>query len=259
MKVYTYWVDCDKSGMPDYIKLCMRTWSIVAPDSSVEIINHANINNYLPKKLLTPSFYDLSLAMQSDVVSVWVLLSRGGLFMDADTIMTKNPFSMGLFPQDRSSAFGYPHRKSIHLAVMSSPYPNNPLLFQWISKISERLARLLPSPLPWNYVGNDIVNDLLKNEEYSSAAYIIDAASSGNIIELDIPQELPYLRYLNFYFTAPKISFSEIVGKTTCGLISLHNSWTPEVYRKASIADIYRSTESILLSHLLSNLCQPVN
>jgi hypothetical protein len=232
---------------------------MAAPDISLEIINHANINKYLPKRLLTPSFYDLTLAMQSDVVSVWVLLSRGGLFMDADTIMTKNPFSKGLFPQDRFSAFGYPNRKSIHLAVMSSPYPNNPLLFQWISQISELLAHPLPSPLPWSYVGNAIVNDLLKNENYSSAAYIIDAATSGNIIEIDSPHELPYHRYLNFYFTAPKISFSEIVEKSSSGLISLHNSWTPEAYRKASLAEIFRSKESILLSHLLSNLCQPAN
>lgn len=255
MKIYTYWVDRDKSGMPEYIKLCMHTWALAIPGVSIEIINHKNIHDYLPETLLTPSFYALSLAMQSDVVSVWVLLSRGGVFMDADTIMTKNPFSEGVFPQNTFSAFGYPQKKSIHLAVIASPQPNNPVLAQWASEITRRLAKPLPEPLPWHYVGNGIIDELLKNDRYASSTHIIDAASSGNISEIDSPYEHPHHRYLDFYFTAPKATVSEIVEKARCGLISLHNSWTPEAYRKASLAEIMQSKNNILLSHLLINLC----
>lgn len=255
MKIYTYWVDRDTSGMPAYIKMCMQTWRINAPDISIEMINHDNLHHYLPEMLLTPSFYKLSLAMQSDVVSVWVLLSRGGVFMDADTIMTRDLFSENYFPQEKFSAFGYPEKKSIHLAVMSSPNPNNPLLFQWGLHIAERMAQPLPDPLPWNYVGNGIIDELLKDEKYVDCYSIIDAATSGNIIEINNKNETPLHRYIDFYFTPPKKSVKEIIASSQCGLISLHNSWTPDAYKKASIKDIFKTKESLLISQLLFSTC----
>jgi hypothetical protein len=255
MKIYTYWVDRDASGIPEYIKMCMHTWQMNIPDLSIEIINHSNIHLYLPDMLLTPSFYNLSLAMQSDIVSVWVLLIKGGLFMDADTIVTKDPFSKNLFPADKFSAFGYPMNKCIHLAIMSSPKPNNPLLYQWGLHIAERLSQPLPDPIPWNYVGNGIVDKLLKDEQYASYHHIIDAVSSGNIMEINNENETPYQRYIDFYFTAPKHNINTIIDGSQSGLISLHNSWTPEAYKKASIGDILGTKESLLLSKLLISIC----
>ena len=37
-------------------------------------------------------------------------------------------------------------------------------------------------------------------------------------------------------------------------MISLHNSWTPEIYRTATLQDIIKSKDSLMLSHLLVNL-----
>lgn len=256
MKIYTYWVDRDAVGMPAYIKMCMHTWQLKAPGVSVEIINHGNIHQYLPPDLLTPSFYQLSLPMQSDVVSVWVLLSRGGLFMDADTLMTRDLFSDAIFPTNAFSAFGYPQKKSIHLAVMSSPEPNNPLLAHWAERIARRLAQPLPEPLPWDYVGNGIVDALLKDEQYANAHRIIDAATSGNILEITHAKETAYYRYLDFYFSEPKEDVEQILSGARCGLISLHNSWTPDVYKKAGVADIVNTKETLLLSTILMHLCE---
>lgn len=78
MNFYTYWVNKNNAAMSDYIRLCMHTWELAVPRIKIELINHENISQFLPKEVLTSSFYDLSLAMQSDVVSVWVLMSRGG-------------------------------------------------------------------------------------------------------------------------------------------------------------------------------------
>lgn len=259
MNVYTYWVDQSKNGIPDYIKLCMRTWQRAISGITIEIINHQNLHRYLPETLLTPSFYRLSLAMQSDVVSIWVLLTRGGVFLDADTIMTKDPFSNGQFPKDKFSAFGYPQSKRIHLAVMSSPEPNHSLLSKWAEAIAERLSVPLPTPVPWDYVGNSIVNALFDSGHYSENTEIIDATVSGNILELGNHHEHPHHRYLDFYFTAPKLTFEEIVAKSNCGLISLHNSWTPDIYRNANLQELVKSKDSVLLSHLLINLCMPTS
>ncbi len=254
MKIYTYWVNQTSTSMPAYIQLCMYSWELAIPGVQIEIINHENIGDYLPNGLLTSSFYDLSLAMQSDVVSVWVLMSRGGVFIDADTIMTGNPFEYAIFSEKKLTAFGCPERKSIHLAILCSPEPNNPLLVEWVRAIFTRLNAPLPNPLPWNYVGNSIINMLLNDQLFSDYFNIIDARVSGNILELASDKDEPYLRYLDFYFTAPTVELNDILKRVRFNLISLHNSWTPDSYRKASLETIIETKDTVFLSHLLLHL-----
>lgn len=254
MKVYTYWVNKNGSTMPDYIKLCMYTWELAVPNVHVEIINHENISQYLPAELLTESFYKLSLAMQSDVVSVWVLMSRGGIFIDADTIMTGDPFRHSVFQSDKFVAFGYPERKSIHLAILFSPQPKNPILVEWSREIFRRLSLPLPEPLPWHYVGNGIVNEILNNPAAEGYFEIIDAGASGNILELMSDKEDAYLRYIDFYFSTSRLTLEDVLPKVHFNLISLHNSWTPDPYRQANLEMIVKTKDSIFMSHLLMHL-----
>lgn len=256
MKVYTYWVNKDSAGMPEYINLCMYTWHLAVPQMELQIINHENIKEFVPEEVLTPSFYQLSLAMQSDIVSVMVLRSRGGIFIDADTIMTGNPFKHAVFQQDKLIAFGYPVKKSIHLAILCSPQPDNPILLSWANEILARLASVLPNPIPWDYVGNGIVDVLLNKPENQEYFSIIDAQESGNILELHSDQDSPYLRYMHFYFSSPKMSMEQVLATAHFNLISLHNSWTPEAYRKASLEQIMKSRQSIFLSGLLLDLIE---
>ena len=240
--------------MPVYLQLCIQTWHKAIPDLTISIINHANVHTYLPKVLLTESFYKLPLAMQSDVVSVWVLLSRGGLFIDVDTIITANPFSNSLFNADKLFAFGYQARRQIHLAVMFSQQPLNILLNTWIIEVTKKLAQPLPSPLPWDLVGNSIINKLLSDTSLEPHYQILEVAEYGNIAELSLADENPYNRYIKFYFTPPIKTVSEIKQQTKGGMISLHNSWTPDIYRNATLQDIIKSKDSLMLSHLLINL-----
>lgn len=240
--------------MPEYIRLCMHTWMLAIPELDLEIINHDNISDYLPAEMLTPSFYNLSLAMQSDIVSVLVLNSRGGIFIDADTIITSNPFECVVFQSDKLTAFGYPDQKTIHLAVICSAQPNNPVLEEWAKEIRLRLSKELPKDVSWDYVGNGIVNSLLADEKYSNEFYIIDAKKSGNILEFSSKKDNPYLRYLDFYFNKPVYELGDVLGKVHFGIISLHNSWTPEVYRKASLEVLVKSKESVFLSNFLLHI-----
>lgn len=254
MNFYTYWVNKNNAAMPDYIRLCMHTWELAVPRIKIELINHENISQFLPKEVLTSSFYDLSLAMQSDVVSVWVLMSRGGIFIDADTIMTGDPFTHPVFHENKLTCFGYPERKSIHLAILCSPQPHNPILVEWAREILRRLSLPLPTPLPWHYVGNGIINFLLNQPQFEHHFHIIDAQASGNILELMSDKEEPYSRYLDFYFSAPKLDVEDALSRVHFKLISLHNSWTPDSYREANLETINNTRESIFLSHILLHL-----
>ncbi|EHK0945841.1 capsular polysaccharide synthesis protein [Citrobacter farmeri] len=254
MHIYTYWVTPPGGKMPVYLELCMQTWRKAIPGVQISIIDHSNLPQFLPKTLLTASFYALPLAMQSDVVSVWVLLSRGGLFIDADTIMTENPFVSSHLRDARLYAFGYPQQKRIHLAVMLSQQPQNALLYAWATDIAKKLAQPLPSPLPWDWVGNAIINPLLNDPLQAGHFQILDAGEYGNILELSVADDNPFNRYLKYYFTPPAQSFQETVKKVKGGMISLHNSWTPEIYRAATLQEIINSRESLMLSSLLITL-----
>jgi mannosyltransferase OCH1-like enzyme len=139
--IYTYWVCLDGKKMPPYIKACLKTWYKHIPNLQVNIINHYNINEYLPTSILGDGFYALSLAMQSDVVSAYVLASRGGIFMDADTIVTADPFERGLLSDDKAVFFGYPERRAVHLAIISAP-PKHKLIIAWLAHIVARLNEL---------------------------------------------------------------------------------------------------------------------
>ncbi|MDN8598429.1 capsular polysaccharide synthesis protein [Citrobacter sp. S2-9] len=257
MHIYTYWVNQNNSDMPVYLKLCMRSWYKAIPGAKICLINQANIMQFLPKTLLTASFFNLPLAMQSDVVSVWVLLSRGGLFLDVDTIMTRNPFTNNVFNPARLCAFGYEERKQIHLAVMFSQQRKNALLYAWITEVAKKLAKPLPSPLPWDWVGNSIINILLREPSLQESVQILDAGDYGNILELSITEETPFNRYMKYYFTPPVCPLEETILKVKGGMISLHNSWTPEIYRKATLQEIVKSRDSLMLSHLLVNILEP--
>lgn len=254
MHIYTYWVNKNDTPMPVYLQLCVQTWRNAIPGVEICLINHNNLHAYLPKTLLTESFFNLPLAMQSDVVSVWVLLSRGGLFIDADTIMTANPFTSAIFTADRLYAFGYQARRQIHLAVMFSQQPKNTLLYAWITEVAKKLTQPLPSPLPWDWVGNSIINKLLNNASMEDHYQILDAAEYGNILELSVNDDNPYNRYIKYYFTPPTQAADEILSRIKGGMISLHNSWTPDLYRAATLQDIIKSKDSLMLSHLLINL-----
>lgn len=229
----------------------MYTWELAVPGIHIEVINHENISRYLPADLLTPCFYKLPLAMQSDIVSVWVLMSRGGIFIDADTMMSGDPFKHEVFQQNKLVAFGYPERKSIHLAILCCPQPNNPILVEWVREIFRRLNSPLPEPLPWHYVGNGIVNGLLNNPAANEYFDIIDAGASGNILELMSDKEDAYLRYIDFYFSKPQFAPEDVLSKAHFNLISLHNSWTPDIYRQANLETIVKTRDSIFMSHLL--------
>ena len=83
---------------------------------------------------------------------------------------------------------------------------------------------------------------------------ILEAEEYGNILELSVNDDNPYNRYIKYYFTPPTQTANEILSSIKGGMISLHNSWTPDLYRAATLQDIIKSKDSLMLSHLLINL-----
>lgn len=232
--IFVFWES--NNVIPAYLELCKQTWEKNIPNSTIHIINYNNIHHYINNVYDIEKLKKIPLAMQSDVISAALLEKFGGLFLDIDCIVIDDIFE--IFQQiskEQLIAFGRPNEKAIHLAVLYCHLPNNPILKEWRKEAQNRLNDL-PETYKWNYFGNAIIDPLLKDDKYQDNFYIIDRSISGNILEsiayMDSDLSRAITDYKNFYFNKYFIINPKILDKVQCGVISLHNSWTPENYKK---------------------------
>lgn len=256
MKIYTYWVNQNNQQAPIYIRMCIKTWEKYIPNLELIVINEKNVSEYIADDIDLDSFNKLSLPQQSDVVSVAVLSKFGGVFIDADTIMTKD-VTHNFLNKRRNVfySFGYPDKNAIHLAIMWCMEKNNPILVRWYEIIKEKM-NALPKYIKWDYVGNSIIKGILNDERYKEDFEIIDRSSSGNIIEsIFKPSVDSFKAYTEFWFGSEITSPEDIINKSNAGAISLHNSWTPYDFKRKSIEDVIdsKNTLSVLLCYLLTD------
>lgn len=254
MKIYTYWINPENRVAPVYIRMCVKTWEKLIPSADIIVISDKNVAEYIGNDIDMASFRMLSLPQQSDVVSVAVLSKLGGLFIDADTIVTGD-----ITPIIEASrpgvlhAFGFPERKAIHLAVMWCKGSNNPVLTAWYKAICEKM-KVLPPVRGWDYVGNAIVGELLKKDEYADAYEIIDRTTSGNIMESVYDSSGDTCgTYKHFWFGENSVTPEEIIANAQYKMISLHNSWTPWPFKNMAVEEIVASDTALgkLLCYLL--------
>ncbi len=149
-RVFCFWEP--RGEMPAYLGLCMKTWERNLPGYEIVVLDHSNLDRYLP-----PDTYDagtlrrLPLAAQKDAIMVAVLEKHGGVFMDVDNIATDD---LGPIVSKLDAAEVVTFK--LHLAFLAAR-PGARLLAQWVAEIRERLARLgeeSPSAIPWDYAGN---------------------------------------------------------------------------------------------------------
>lgn len=256
MQIFTYWVNQNNQQAPIYIRMCIKTWEKFIPDIKLVVINEKNVSEYLADDIDPESFNKLSLPQQSDVVSVAVLSKLGGIFIDADTIMTKD-ITHNILDKKRDVfySFGYPDQNAIHLAIMWCMEKNNPILVEWYQTIKSKMKDL-PTFIKWDYVGNSIIKEILNSKKYKDNFEILDRSSSGNIIESVFRPSVDSVKaYTEFWFGSEITPPEEIINKAKIGAISLHNSWTPYDFKRKSIEDVINSnnTLSILLCYLLKD------
>ncbi|EDO8846915.1 hypothetical protein GM848_08840 [Campylobacter coli] len=119
--IWTFWEPKDK--MPGYVKLCIETWKVFFSDYRVVILDYSNLHNFLPKDFYDESLYEnFSLPKQADAIRAAVLFLYGGIWLDADTIITsskikyffENPSNFSIF----SSHIGVLKAKKVLLFVL---------------------------------------------------------------------------------------------------------------------------------------------
>lgn len=265
--IFTFWEPRDK--IPGYVRLCMKTWDKYLPNYQIIILDYSNLNRYLGyrmvKKVLSK---DMTLPIQADGIRVAALRKYGGIWMDADTIITNASFltmfndtDLGLFgPSTGGQNIGFIYAKK-----------NSTILAAWLRGIIQNVRsykRLLCTKkyfgheflntnnlrisYPWNYLGNSIIDPLVKHasgREYRRVdrdrlyvmpelLYNKDFKTSGEM-------------YQHYYFE--KGSPDDLLEKSG-GIIMLHNSWTPPEFKRMSAEQFLQ--QDILLSKLLATLLQ---
>lgn len=244
-KIFAFWESVDQT-IPAYLELCKQTWIKNIPDVEIHIINHSNLKDYIGDIYNVEKLKKISLPMQSDIISAAVLEKFGGVFLDLDCIVTNNIFeNFEDLPGDKLIGFGYPG-KGIHLAVLYAKKENNIILKKWREEAQKKLNNL-PESYGWDYFGNSIINPMIKSEEYKNNFLIIDRTESGNILESKVLLNSTWQNskeyYENFYFNKNIKYNVNVIDFVNCGIISLHNSWSPKEVKGEKVISNFLSLE----------------
>lgn len=227
--VYTFW----EGKMPAYIKLCMQTWKI-----PYVLLNYDNVNQYtdIPIEKLKDKF---TLPQIADFVRAHVLRDNGGYWLDADTIMLREKL-----PQ--TNLIGYPNRRDATIGFLYAENPKMPFYVQWCNYQDEIVNEPLWSR-EWNCMGNNFTDQYLREHKNISIGFIILRWPETYVIDGDISR---YDKYRKFYFDSTYTLAEDLIPD----ILMLHNSWTPEWYKKLSEQEVlqHNCTLSKILKEVLS-------
>ena len=118
-------------------------------------------------------------------------------------------------------------------------------------KISDKKLETNKKILKWNYLGNGIVDKLLKNVK-GKIFYRINRNKVNALPEINFFMNYSFSKfqsYNNLYFQNRD---PEIILNNTKNIILLHNSWTPSKYKAMSEKEFLK--QNILLSKLLNKI-----
>lgn len=253
-KAFIFWVNKEGSKTPNYLLLCLNTVFRNLNEFEIIVIDDHNLEEYLPGVYDMEQLKKLSFAMQSDIISVALLEKYGGIYLDADTILTKNIYRNIDVNDSRLVCFGIENTALIHVGILISMIPGNLFLKAWREKIQLKIANF-PLRLNWDYVGNSIFEELYKEPGMASHVHIKNKFTEGILLEASpygyLTQD-PRSDYLEFYFDYTEKLPEGLLERPEFGLIYLHNSWTPMMYKNASMEDTL--SYPCILSKLLTKL-----
>lgn len=249
LKIFTFWEPEGK--IPAYLQLCMETWKKFIPNAEIHVLHCGNLQKYADlegvygPKLFTSGY---SLPQISDAIRAIVLENNGSIWMDVDTIILRSDFGKYLHSQKEVSFFGYPERKTVHIAWIRAK-KHAKFMQEWVAENAYKIQTLKQSDRNdqfWSWFGNSIVDPSI--QKYPERAEIIDVMQEGCVPEYKSIGGNPYQAYTDFYFKK-----SLHIQDISASLLLLHNSWTPDEYRNASMEQLlrYDCTMTNILTELL--------
>ena len=260
--IFTFWEPHEK--IPGYLLLCIKTWKKYLPDYEIKLLDYKSVKYYLGESLFSSIICrNMTLPIQVDAIRVALLKKFGGIWIDADTIILNREFFEEL-KDFELIMLGTEKTKIPNIGFIFAAY-NSYLIKEWLKTIIKKVKlykeyintnstnnidkKYFKELNSWNYLGNGIINDLIKNAKrkefllldrnkiHAFPELILFGNSSENILE----------KYQRLYFQRGD---PQIILKESKSIILLHNSWTPSRYKTMSKEEFLK--QDILLSKLLT-------
>lgn len=252
MKIFTFWEP--KNKIPDYLKLCMKTWEKFIPDAEVHILDFSNIFDYIDitpygKKLFSGAF---SLPQIADAIRAMLLEKYGGIWMDVDTIILRDDINKYIREDRDITFFGYSDSFSPHICWIRAK-KNAPLLKHWVNTNIKKISEFSPENVTddfWAYLGNAVVDPYI--ETHPDEVDIIDVDKENCMPEHKFGGNNP-ANYADFHFKK-NLHLDDIDSS----VVLLHNSWTPKEILEMTADEFlsYDCTMSNILSEALGIDCK---
>lgn len=240
-KIFTF-IDFE-GEIPPYLLLCIETWKKQLQNSfEIIVLNRTNVTKYIESYLLTESVlnpFKTDSLMFYDYMALLVLYCNGGVFIDADTIITDSfEPDFSLLKNYGAVAFSEANTGVCSGFLMSERH--SPVLAELIRRY--RFENYLPRR---NIARNSIFQDVLY-KIYKEQTFFYDAIDCGYLSEVKEFGSFSKSIYRKYYFST-KIPIEKFL-KNTSGITSLRNSLTPVYYQKMSAEKLLR--KNILLSKI---------
>ncbi|MBR2069433.1 MAG: FkbM family methyltransferase [Candidatus Gastranaerophilales bacterium] len=264
--IFTFWEPVNK--IPDYLKLCLKTWEKFLPEYKIIILNYSNLNEWLGYEYYDEYLYkNFSLPKQADAIRAKLLNKYGGIWFDIDTIITSNKIKDILNLKSDTILFNR------HVAFITSK-KGSYFTRKWLKKINKKLfwhkfynchknilkyfysiekqAKLNQ----WSYFSNSITDEIItkSNEKQikSLDKFKYFALPENNFF--NTKSQAGIEQYVEFYFNN---DYSDFVLNNEHGVILLHNSFTPQNYKKMGEREFLEqnNTLSKVLKNVLENDC----
>ncbi len=247
MDVFYFWESTPGTLRPGYLELCVDTWRRNIPGARVILINHDNLKEYSGGAVEVERLKAFSLPIQSDVAAVSVLAERPGLFLDMDMIVFPG-FDLSRFSDSRLTMFGDPiHRQGNSTAFLYSPQVGNPLLLDWLLNVNRRILTQTQGTkkigswlrkkvtgkavrVPWDYLGNAIVDPLLQDQRFESSICLRDSTKRGYVQTQHFSERYDRINTYHDLWFDTDIHPAEVLETAKDHAICLQHSWTPAWY-----------------------------
>ena len=233
------------------------------PDITLLIINHKNARMLLADMFDWEKFMSMTFQLQSDVVFVALLYKYGGAAIDIDMIYTKKFDLFTNADSDTLYMLGRPN-ESAHLAFFLTHNPKNILLWHILQMQKCKVSLIKTdheASLPWDYVGNSIINPLVREIGQSPMASKLSVIPNDSMfLETMFGLARKYDMatygidiYRKFYFSTDiNFPIKFCTAAAHYGLVYLHNSWTPNEYKTMTASEFI--SQDIMLAKLLRHL-----
>ena len=236
----------DEEFSPPYLKLCIDTWKVNKQGNyKINIINHDNLSDFLPCNLIK-QFFKINKNYFSnfvDVIALYTLYNNGGVFLDADTLLTqKTDFFEVLLEQTDLVVFSEGNKKICPGYMMANK--NSKILQNILNQFSNTKDKL------FSFERNNLINNSILNCPPDEILFL-DSEEQGYQIERKIfGVSMEYL-YQMYYFSN-NYSTEEFFEKSN-GITALRNSLTDNYFKSMNIKDFL--SQDILLSKILKRIC----